>query len=972
MENVFKRIDMDAKELYDMLASVCSDYLYLWDVGTDRFQVSPNAVLDLGFEQSSMTGYRQTMLGKIHRRDQERFKRRFAELWQSRETAFTFNHQIQNADGVYVWVNNRCRVWRDPRTGEPAVVVGTMKSLEECEYVDYVTGLMHHRFCQEKFQNILNEAPDIHFRLMLMGIDEFNRINTLNSRSFGDKVLKTTAQEILKRLPGEINLYRYEGDQFLVAGTGASREQMLGIYESIRQYAHGVHRVDGQPYRFGVSAGMVSYPEDGDSWSDLEKKAAVALKRAKLNGKNQCVEFKRGMLKEQIDLQLLTNCMAESVEDGFRGFRLVFQPLCSVKELTIIGAEALLRYRMPDGREISPVDFIPLLESSRLILKVGLWVLEQAAAACKEWMKWIPDFEMNVNVSYIQLREPDFCEKAEAVLRRQGLAPENLVLELTESHFMKEDANVEAALSRFKRMKIHLAMDDFGTGYSSLERLADLEVDIVKVDRFFVKALHTSQHNRDFIESVIRLCHNRRKKVCVEGVETREEWESIRLMNADCIQGFYISRPVEKGFFFNHYVAVSFDGKTLAGAIDRERLQDHIVNDRELLFAMMNATPLSLMIWNRQFEILACNEEAVRLFGADSRTDLIGDFYSYSPPRQPNGEDSGKKARDRVFEAFLKGRTRFKWMHQDRHGQRLPVEVTCVRVPYQNDCVVASYARDLRAELEVEQSNKKFRKRLLALLDATPLCLNLWNKKFENTMCNKEAVKLFELEDEQEYLEHFYALSPERQPDGRLSMEKAEAKITEAMQRGQTQFRWMHCKRDGTPIPAEVTLVRIDHLDDDGSAMVAGYTRDLREQMAAERIQNTLNARVRAVMDATPLSCVLWNVHEEILDCNQMAVEMFSADSADTVLNGFDSFLPKRQPDGRLSLEMKKNYFKEVKEKGRCVFDWMYENSRHEEVPCEVTLVRVDMEADEDIIIAYSRDLRKLGDRSAENVTADE
>ena len=137
-----------------------------------------------------------------------------------------------------------------------------------------------------------------------------------------------------------------------------------------------------------------------------------------------------------------------------RGFRLVFQPLCDVSELAVIGAEALLRYRMPDGREISPVDFIPQLESSRLILKVGLWVLEQAAEACRAWVKWVPDFAMNVNVSYIQLREPDFCREAEAVLRRQGLAPENLVLELTESYFMKEDANVKAALSRLRAKRI--------------------------------------------------------------------------------------------------------------------------------------------------------------------------------------------------------------------------------------------------------------------------------------------------------------------------------------------------------------------------------------------------------------------------------------------------------------------------------------------------------------------------------------
>ena len=164
--------------------------------------------------------------------------------------------------------------------------------------------------------------------------------------------------------------------------------------------------------------------------------------------------------------------------------------------------------------------------------------------------------------------------------------------------------------------------------------------------------------------------------------------------------------------------------------------------------------------------------------------------------------------------------------------------------------------------------------------------------------------------------------------------------------------------------------MRIDHLDDDGSAMVAGYTRDLREQIEAEKMQRVLNARVRAVMDATPLSCILWNVREDILDCNQMAVEMFCAGSAADVLRGFDSFQPLYQPDGTPSLEKKETYFREVKEKGYCAFEWLYENRQHEKIPCEVTLVRAAIKEDEDIIIAYCRDLRTPGERKKD--TADE
>lgn len=948
--------DPEEAFLYNTIASICSDYLYVWDLEGDVLLASPNMVSDLGLDGNRLANCSQMDIKWVHPHDRERVQKQYRAFIQSKEESLSLEYQALTANGSYIWLSDRAKMKRDT-AGKPLLIVGTLRNMEQYEGVDQVTGLLRHSSGRDRFERTLEGRAGFHEELLLLGIDGFKNINILNSHSFGDLVLRTTAQEILKMLPEQVKLYRYDGDQFLLSGNHVRREEMLRIYEDIRQYASGPHRVNGCAYRFTVSGGIIAYPEEAHSWVELEKGACAALRQAKENGKNQCVEFTAGLLDE---LQL-SHCLAQSADNGFQGFRLVFQPICGADTLEVRGAEALLRYRMPDGKEISPVEFIPLLESSRLILPVGLWVLEQAIIACKVWTEQNPDFVMDVNVSFVQLRDSGFCDKVEALLQKYSLPARNLALELTESYFITNDANVNDSLERLNEMRIELSMDDFGTGYSSLGRLAEIGMDVVKIDRYFVKALHISQYNHDFVESVIRLCHNLGKAVCMEGGETKEEWETISLLNADMVQGFYISRPMEPEAFFQKYLTSSYDNKILEISSDRMKFQKKLANSRELLFAMMNATPLCLMLWNRQSEIMACNEKAVQLFRAEGKEEIIEHFYQFSPLNQPDGRTSIEMVHEKIAEAFAAGYSEFKWLHCDKEGESIPVEVISVRLPYREDFVVASYTRDLRGEIELEEKRSKFRMRLKALLDATPLCLNLWDKEFHNIMCNREAPKLFGLDSEQEYLDHFNLLSPERQPDGSLSSEKAKERIREAMQVGRVQFHWLHQKTDGELIPAEITLVRIDGLEEDGSAMVAGYTRDLRDQLRAEKAERLMARRVRAMVDSSPLACVLWNMRQEALDCNQVAVEMLGATDKEEVLHDFDSFMPLYQPDGSVSVEKRKRTMSEIQNNRRYVFEWVYVNRKGESIPCEVTLVKAVIgNDDEDIIIAYSRDLREL------------
>ncbi len=241
---------------------------------------------------------------------------------------------------------------------------------------------------------------------------------------------------------------------------------------------------------------------------------------------------------------------------------------------------------------------------------------------------------------------------------------------------------------------------------------------------------------------------------------------------------------------------------------------------------MLDSTPICSNFWDEEFNNIDCNEESAKLFDLRNKQEYIDKFNQLSPEYQPNGRLSSELALERIKEAFETGRVRFEWMHQKLNGEPIPCEITLIRVKRGAKYIVAGYTRDLREfkkmMAEIHQANE----RTQIMLDATPLCCNLWDESFHNIDCNEEAVKLFELSSKREYLDRFIELSPEYQPNGRLSSELAQENIEIAFERGRVVFEWMHQKLSGEPVPAEITLVRVKQGNRD---IVAGYTRDLRE-----------------------------------------------------------------------------------------------------------------------------------------------
>lgn len=714
---------------------------------------------------------------------------------------------------------------------------------------------------------------------LLVDVDDFSRFNVMYSHSFGDRFLERSDRDMLDLLPDGYEACRYGVDQLLIAGYGCGVSDMRTVFRRLSHYARAEHELDGVRYRFALSAAIVAYPGDAQDWDSIEKGLSVALRRAKRDGGDRVVLFTSSLLGERLYEQGLMAQLARDVETGFRGFRVVHQPLCDSAALRVCGAEALLRYNTPSGVAISPVELVPVLESSGLIKPVGLWVFDQAVADCKKWVDLIPEFRMDVNISVVQLDDPAFGSEVIRRIDQSGLGAEHIVLELTESLYMNEEKDVAANIETLRKRGFGFAVDDFGMGYSSLSRLMTFDCDLVKIDRAFVQMLSANSANNEFVRSVVELCHRYGKKVCAEGVEDIEELQAVNAVHADIVQGFYVSRPVEKEEFERTFVEGDFGGDVLRFTPDAAFRRMQLAYNRDLLLSMVKAMPVSMHLMDSRCEVVMWNDATLALFGYPPDVDRVDVFGELLPALQPDGTPSLKKAEDLVARARETGRETFEWLHLDVAGGQLPVEVTIIVLDvideYGED-MIACFLRDLRPQRESEERDRQFNRKLKAIIDATPLCLNLWNHRFENVMCNKEAVELFGLENEQDYLNGFDALSPEFQPDGASSKEKARAKIEEAFRTGGCTFSWLHRRPDGEDIPAEITLAKIDIQDEDGFDLVVGFTRDLRVfdgprrsggLGAGEVFRNLVDASDnQQLIDELRIDAVFWDIVSDVSD----------------------------------------------------------------------------------------------------------
>lgn len=540
---LFENFSCDPLFFYEAVVNSTDDYVFIVDLKTDTSLISDNMFIDFNLPGRLIHGLVPTWGALIHDKDRTGFFESMDHIVYGTDNSHRMEYQVLNSRGEYIWVFCRGLLQRD-ELGNPVTFAGAVTNLSVRGKVDHVTGLFTQAECERRISNMLERSDGA--TMLLLGLDNFTQINELRGHSFGDAVLRKFAQETQSLLPPDASMFRFEGDEFAVVWKGDAMEELVEVFKQIQIYCSGEHAIDGIPYFCSASGGLFCVGQGDEKYSDLIQHAASALDDAKSHGKNCCCSFRPDFILPKLHRLALLDELRMSVTSGFRNFEVVYQPFVSAETLTLKGAEALLRWSRPNGEGVSPVEFIPLLESDGLMVPVGRWVLEQSMRKCQPWLSDNPDFVLNVNVSFLQMQDLFFVPLVNGLIESTGFDPTHLVLELTESRFVTDRGLLNHCFQALREVGIRIAMDDFGTGYSSLGMLCNCPADIVKIDRVFVDRINELENlfNFTFIQAVIKLCHSIGIKVCVEGVEKEKELEAVRSMGTDSIQGFYISRPI--------------------------------------------------------------------------------------------------------------------------------------------------------------------------------------------------------------------------------------------------------------------------------------------------------------------------------------------------------------------------------------------------------------------------------------------
>jgi len=424
---------------------------------------------------------------------------------------------------------------------------------------DFLTGLYNRMCCERDLTRYIDEAKTTgkSGAIIYLDLDDFKHINDGLGHQYGDVLLKAISNS-LRRIEGiENTCYRMGGDEFVIIVPCESYPRFAEIQEEIRVVFNKPWFLKGADYFCTASVGIVTFPQDGDTVQDLIKKSDIAMYQAKKSGKNKVSVYTKEADAESTKRLGMEKSMRHATSEGYEEFEVYFQPIVDVKKAgnPCVGAEALLRWNSTDLGFVSPGEFIPLAEYLGLINPIGNYVLEQACLALKHWNEsGHPYYKVNVNLSVVQLLQNDIAETVADIIKRTGINPKNLTLEVTESLAINDMIRMKKILDKIKTLGVKIALDDFGTGYSSLNHVREIPIDVIKVDQTFVKNLESDEYAQAFISMIGELAQALGVKICVEGIETEEQYKVLEKMNIHMIQGFYFGKPTTRKEFEEKFV----------------------------------------------------------------------------------------------------------------------------------------------------------------------------------------------------------------------------------------------------------------------------------------------------------------------------------------------------------------------------------------------------------------------------------
>ena len=414
-------------------------------------------------------------------------------------------------------------------------------------YYDVLTGLYNRNYFVRLLADFVRKAEEKNtiVSVMFVDIDDFRKINDGLGIIVGDEVVQQFGQFLSEFKSDYVVVSHFNADIYCIAiYDPCGNRSVEYIYESIQERISSPFLLStGQEIGISVSVGVAEYPEAAKSTLELINCAEIVMFRAKGLGKNAIQYFNAPILNDFLQNVSIENKLKEAV--FCQNFTLNFQPQYHIEGKKLRGVEALIRWKDSDGKMISPAVFIPIAEKNGTIVPIGCWVIEESIKNYAAWKKkYSVDMILSLNISAIQYKRHEFIDNLMSIIRKYDVNPNDIELEITESVLIDNFIEMTEKLHVLREYGLRISLDDFGTGYSSLSYLKGLPIDTLKIDKSFVDTMLTDKNARIIMDSIVYMVKKLGFETIAEGVETQEQFDYLKSIECDCIQGYLLGKPL--------------------------------------------------------------------------------------------------------------------------------------------------------------------------------------------------------------------------------------------------------------------------------------------------------------------------------------------------------------------------------------------------------------------------------------------
>ena len=548
------------EERYSLALRVANDGLWEWDLEKNEISYSAKWKSMIGFQDDEIGQSPNEWFERIHPEDHDRVEALINAYLDGTTSNFEIEYRINHFNETYRWMQAKGLAIRTSE-GKATMFAGsqtdvTERKLSEEQLIhdalhDTLTGIPNRTLLLDRIRQSLvrrQRYPKTSFAVIFIDLDRFRLVNESLGHVHGDELLILIAQRLKENIPISDTVARLGGDEFSIF------LQDIEDAKDASNIAETIQTTFSKPFLLGnrevfASASMgISHSDNNyKNPEEILRDSELAMYRAKRDGKAQNIIFEKKLRHSNLSPIDLDTDLRRALDRN--EMELHYQPIISMRDRTISGFEALLRWRHRTRGAISPNEFIPLAEETGLIYELGQWVLMQACEQIAIWNQNKNEeeqLEISINLSSRQFSDPNLVEGIIGNIKESGFNAECLKLEITESALMQNAQRSVNMLNQLKNLNIKVCVDDFGTGYSSLSYLHTFPIDTLKIDRSFVHDMSRNYRNMEIIRTIIMLAHNLKLDVIAEGVETAEQYAQLSALGCQFAQGFYFARPVNK------------------------------------------------------------------------------------------------------------------------------------------------------------------------------------------------------------------------------------------------------------------------------------------------------------------------------------------------------------------------------------------------------------------------------------------